>query len=87
MRRGEIGRVQLVKVEGVETQAAGGRGREARDDISPVYQPASLVYAPGHPLTLQVAIPLRLSNVGSFKSLSTYFENPGNICKSWKYVR
>ena len=31
--------------------------RRARDGISPVCQPASLVYAPGHPPALQVAIP------------------------------
>lgn len=31
--------------------------RRARDGVSPVCQPASLVYAPGHPPALQVAIP------------------------------
>lgn len=38
----------------------GDRERRARDGISPVCQPASLVHAPGHPPALQVAIPSRL---------------------------
>lgn len=42
--------------------AAGERERQAergtRRHLSPVCQPASLVYAPGHPPALQVAIPL-----------------------------
>lgn len=66
MRRGENREGATGESGRSGTRAAGGRGREARDDISPVYQPASLVYAPGHPPTLQVAIPLRISNVGSF---------------------
>lgn len=60
MHQGETERVLLVKVGGRGTERE--RERSTRDGISPVCQPASLVYAPGHPLMLQVAIPLRLSS-------------------------
>lgn len=69
-RRDETKRVQLVKVEGERRKRLEGRERkrekdrvrEARDGVSPVCQPASLVYAPGHPSALQVAVSLRLLN-------------------------
>lgn len=73
-----------------EIERETGREREARDGISPVCQPASLVYAPGHPPALQVAIPLRLSNERALDRLWLFVairEHAGNVRRSRARIR